>query len=79
MAQKKIRNETHRKHAAVHLVLWFVLIISGIVAKRVYGHPDLMVFFHLPAAVFLVIGSYNLSRPFRERYKKSLEEYQLKH
>ncbi len=50
---------------SVHLSLWALLILAGIVAKRSFGHPDWMVFFHLPAAVFLVLGFYRLSAPFR--------------
>ena len=46
---------------------WAVLIASGIIAKRVYGHPDWMVFFHLPAAVCLVTAFNILSRDFRRQ------------
>ena len=53
------------------LGLWAALIMAGIIAKRVYGHPDLMVFFHLPAAVFLVLAFYDLSKDVRERYRRS--------
>jgi hypothetical protein len=48
--------------------LWAVLIAIGIIAKRVYGHPDWMVFFHLPAAVCLVMGFYHLSYKVRQRH-----------
>jgi hypothetical protein len=56
----------------VFLVVWAGLIVSGIVAKRVYGHPDMMVFFHLPAAVFLVMAAHALSGDVRRRYRESL-------
>jgi hypothetical protein len=52
----------------VCLVLWAVLIVVGIVEKRMFGQGDLMVFFHLPAAVFLVLAFYILSAPVRARY-----------
>lgn len=65
------------KHKAIrgwiYLSAWAVLILSGIVAKRVFGHPDLMVFFHLPAAVFLVLASYDLSRNVRQEYRRTLK------
>lgn len=48
------------------LGLWALLIAAGIIAKRHYGHPDWMVFFHGPAAVFLVMAFYRLSAPFRQ-------------
>lgn len=54
------------------LFFWAVLITMGIIAKRIYGHPDMMVFFHLPAAVFLVLSGYELSHEVRKRYKVSL-------
>lgn len=68
-------DEASRRRGAIFLSLWAVLIVSGIVAKRVYGHPDLMVFFHLPAAVFLVLSAYELSRPIRRRYREAVEKY----
>jgi hypothetical protein len=58
----------------LHIFLWVVLIIAGIVAKRVYGYPDMMVFFHLPAAVFLVLGMRSFSEGYRKEYLKELEK-----
>lgn len=57
------------------LTLWFVLIVAGIIGKRVYGHPDLVPFFHLPAAVFLILGWHALSRKVRERYQSAVRPY----
>lgn len=54
------------------LVLWAVLIGAGIVTKRFYDHPDWMVFFHLPAAVFLVMAFRILSADFRAKYRESM-------
>lgn len=56
------------------LFLWAILIVAGIVEKRIYHHPDLMVFFHLPAAVFLVLSGYELSRKVRAKYNEALAE-----
>ena len=61
-------------HGWIALILWAVLIISGIVAKRVYGHPDWMVLFHLPAAVMLVMSFGILSRDIRKKYQQQLLE-----
>jgi hypothetical protein len=49
----------------VALAVWAFLILAGIVAKRMYGHPNWMVFFHLPAAVALVLAFRILSAPYR--------------
>ena len=61
---------------AIFFSLFVVFIISGIVAKRIFGHPDWMVFFHLPAAVFLVIAGRQLSGRVRERYQQELSRFQ---
>lgn len=56
----------------LYLFLWGVLIVAGIVAKRRYDHPNWMVFFHGPAAVFLVLAFYRLSAPFRQVREREL-------
>ena len=68
------KKETSKTLGWSFLILWGILILMGIVAKRIYEQPDLMVFFHLPAAVFLVLAGYVLSRPVRERYSQTLKE-----
>lgn len=74
-------SELENKNFRIHFVrgwifftLWGVLILAGIVAKRVYGAPDLMVFFHLPAAVFLVLGFVELSYRVRLKRKEELKK-----
>jgi hypothetical protein len=64
--------------AMFYLFIWVVLIVAGIVAKRVYGHPDWMMFFHLPAAVFLVMGMRTLSTDLRKKYLKEISDYRRK-
>lgn len=67
-----LERRKYRRPGWILLILWGLLIISGIVAKRVFGLPDWMVFFHLPAAVCLVMAFHRLSAEFREKYKKQL-------
>lgn len=62
---------TEERRGRIFMGLWAVLIAAGIVAKRVFGHPDLMVFFHLPAALFLVLGFKSLSRKYRQAHAAS--------
>ncbi len=64
--------------AMLFMFVWAVLIVAGIVAKRIYGHPDWMVLFHLPAAVFLVLGMRELSGDLRKKYLKEIADYQRK-
>ncbi len=59
----------------IHLTLWAILIVLGIVVKRVYGYPNMMVFFHLPAAVFLVLGMRCFSANNRAIYERELSNY----
>jgi len=60
----------------IFLGLWAVLIVVGIIEKRFFGHPDRMAFFHLPAAVFLVLSLGELSRNFRKKHQSAWERYQ---
>ncbi len=66
MFDPKKRSE-EKKRGFRFLACWAVLIACGIIEKRIYGHPDRMVFYHLPAALFLVMACYELSAPFRRR------------
>ena len=70
---KAFQKQNGKLKGYLFMGLWAIFIISGIVAKRVYGHPDWMVFFHFPAAVFLVLGWRSLSHKIREQYQKDLQ------
>lgn len=50
------------------LTLFAILIIAGIVHKRVFNKPQFMMMWHLPAAIFLVLGGKRLTRFNRIRY-----------
>lgn len=70
----KTTESVRKWHGWLALILWFVLIVAGIIAKRIYGQPDWMVFFHLPAAVMLVCSFNILSRDIRLRYQEQLKD-----
>ena len=72
--RKVFFESSYRKNGMLFLVAWAVLIILGILEKRVYLHPDRMVFYHLPAAVCLVISFYHFGTPFRKMHQKRLRE-----
>lgn len=59
----------------IYLALWGVLILLGIMEKRIYDHPDRMAFFHLPAAVFLVLALRELSRNFRKKHQEAWDRF----
>lgn len=69
MAQTK----SSKFYGWVSLFLWMCLIVAGIVAKRKYQHPDWMMFFHLPAAVMLVMSFNILSVDIRKKYLDQLK------
>lgn len=69
------QSKRNKARGWAYLTLWLALIVAGIVGKRVYGQPDLVPFFHLPAALFLILGWYELSHGVRDKYKESLKVY----
>ena len=70
MDKKNYEQEDHLNHkwGCIHLLLFVILIIAGIVVKRVYGHPEFMMLFHGPAAVFLIVGGLKISAKQRRRF-----------
>jgi cytochrome b subunit of formate dehydrogenase len=66
--------EPNKIQSSVFLTLFVTLIVTGIIMKRRYGMPEMVPVFHLPAAVFLVLGGRSLSFRFRRRYAESLTQ-----
>jgi len=64
---KKIRKEL--KLGGFFFGIFAFLILFGIYVKRGLGHPELMMMFHAPAAVFLVLAG----RKFMTRLKMQYE------
>ena len=54
----------------IYFIIFAVLIIGGIITKRVFGHPEFMMLWHLPAAVFLVLAGYKTTQGNRKRYRE---------
>jgi hypothetical protein len=63
------QKENAVKKSWIWLISFFVLIMSGIVAKRVFHHPEHMMLYHIPAAVCLAIWGQIITRPIREKNK----------
>lgn len=59
----------------LYLAFFASLIASGIVVKRVYGHPEFMAVFHLPAAVFLVLAGNSLTEAARRKRRATYERW----
>jgi hypothetical protein len=62
----------------VYLTFFVTLILAGIITKRVYGHPEFMALFHLPAAVFLILAGYDLTKNARAKYQKDCKDLKAK-
>lgn len=72
MAQKKTKNDLNSeiKQGIVYFIIFAILVILGILVKRVFNHPEFMMLFHGPAAVFLVLAGRKLSLKLRIRYEQ---------
>ena len=64
-----------KKVGYFYLTLFTILIFAGIYVKRVLGHPEFMAMFHLPAAVFLVLGGQKVMAESKQRYKEQLKRF----
>lgn len=58
------------KWGTIHLILFALLIAGGIIAKRGFGHPEYMMAFHGPAAVFLMVGGFKITAKQRRRFSE---------
>lgn len=63
------KNQTQQTRGFIHLALFVLFIVLGIVAKRKFNHPEMVPMFHLPAAVFLVLAGYRLTENSRKAYQ----------
>lgn len=57
---------------SIHLGCFLTLIVAGIVTKRVFGHPEYMMLFHGPAAIFLIVGGMKITAKQRRQFQKVL-------
>lgn len=50
------------------------LIVAGIAVKRVWHHPEMMMFFHVPAAVFLALAGWSIPAKLRQKYREQVRQ-----
>ncbi len=67
---------SEQKRGWVHFALFALLIVLGIMVKRMFHRGDLIMMFHVPAAIFLVLAGYKIPAKLRERYRKDVETFQ---
>lgn len=51
-----------KRLALIHFTCFAILIGLGVWVKRMMGHPEYVIFFHLPAAVFLVLWGFTMKQ-----------------
>jgi hypothetical protein len=69
---EKINEESlkfKKKRGIIFFLIFSFLILAGIYVKRMMGHPEFMMLFHGPAAVFLVMAGMDMTFEQRKRYK----------
>lgn len=57
--------------------LFVFFILFGIFVKRILGHAELMMLFHGPAAVFLVLSTRKLTKKLRLIYDSQIKNKSL--
>ncbi len=66
------------KKSIIYFTLFAILIAAGIIAKRVFHHPEHMMLYHIPAAVFLVLCGKELTRRNIQYNSELSKKYQAK-
>jgi hypothetical protein len=61
-----------RAVAGLYFALFVILIFGGIALKRIWGMPEFMMLFHLPAAVFLVLCGIELKKRRQRSYEAEI-------
>lgn len=71
--QNSLNEAKERFWGFVFLSIWALLIAAGIITKRVFGHPELMMLWHVPAALFLAMAAHRLTARLRRRYVQNTD------
>lgn len=56
------RRKERKKLIRIFFTIFMTLIVAGVVHKRVFGHPEYMIYWHIPGAVFLVLTCWHYSK-----------------
>jgi hypothetical protein len=60
--------------ATLFFICFAVFIVLGVMVKRVWGHPEFMMAFHGPAAVFLALSGRYFSNNLFRKYRASFND-----
>ena len=53
------------------------VFLVGIAVKRIWHHPEMIMFFHLPAAVFLAMAGRSIPVKLRQRYREQVRSMDI--
>lgn len=73
---KKAGLTTEQKLGWFYFFLFFFFVFAGIAIKRVWHHPEFMMFFHVPAAVFLILSGYKIPAKLKQQYQLQVQRVQ---
>ncbi|QQR79934.1 MAG: hypothetical protein IPJ69_11400 [Deltaproteobacteria bacterium] len=78
MVQEKTRVKftTEQKLGWFYFFLFFFLVFAGIAVKRIWNHPEFMMMFHLPAAVFLLLSGFKIPAKLKQKYRDQIQRVQ---
>jgi len=68
---------SEQKKGWVYFSVFGVLILVGIAVKRIWHHPEMIMFFHLPAAVFLAMAGRSIPVKLRQRYREQVRSMDI--
>ncbi|HEX5037868.1 MAG TPA: hypothetical protein VFX30_11980 [bacterium] len=63
---------SEQKKGWAYFAVFGILILAGIAVKRIWHHPEMIMFFHLPAAVFLAMAGRSIPVKLRQRYREQV-------
>ncbi len=61
--------------ARLYFTLFVALILLGIALKRIWGHPEFVIFCHLPGAFFLVLGGMTVRSGREAEYQREIAQW----
>ena len=72
------KDQKKRLVAHFYFSFFVLLIAGGIITKRVYGHPEFMMLWHLPAAICLVFAGKNYGIKMQQKFNRDILRNQKK-
>lgn len=62
------------KKFTIFFILFILFILGGVGVKRLMGHPEFVVLFHIPGAVCLVLSGMALKEIRQDTYEEEVAQ-----